>query len=210
MKSSNERVITYIDGFNFYHGLLREKWIALKWLDYYKLSESLLKPNQKLVAVRYFTARKSNTLHDPNLEKRQNDYLDALVSNPNVFIYEGNFQPTVRFCKHCHKALHTHTEKRSDVNLATELLVDAFNDKFDVAILMAADSDYIAPVRVINEQFPNKLLKVAIPPGNNSNALTGMAKVIFKISKGFVERAQFPDKVKLANGHVVMRPDQWR
>jgi len=210
MKSKTERVITYIDGFNFYHGLLRKGWIDLKWLDYYQLSLNIINPNQSLVAVRYFTARKSNTPSDPNIEKRQNDYLDALDANPDLHIYEGNFQPSWKTCHECGHSYQDLKEKRSDVNLATELLVDVFNNRFDVAILVAADSDYISPVKFINEQFPQKLLKVAIPPGNNSNALTGIAKVLFYISRGPVEAAQLKDCVTLHSGHKVYRPLEWK
>ncbi len=210
MKSKLERVIVYIDGFNFYHGLLRKGWIDLKWLDYYQLSLNIINPNQSLEVVRYFTARKSNIPSDPNIEKRQNDYIDALDANPDLHIYEGNFQPSWKACRFCRSSYQAWKEKRSDVNLATELLVDAFRDRFDVAILVAADSDYISPVHVINEQFPHKLLKVAIPPGNNSDALTGIAKVLFYINRGPVEAAQFMDCVTLPSGHKVYRPLEWK
>jgi hypothetical protein len=35
----------------------------------------------------------------------------------------------------------THHEKMTDVNIAVELLTDAFQDSFDVALLISADGD---------------------------------------------------------------------
>src|SRR5438045_3779105 len=40
----------------------------------------------------------------------------------------------------------------TDVNVAVELLKDAFQDAFDVAILISADSDLIAPLAAV--RFP--------------------------------------------------------
>ena len=37
-------------------------------------------------------------------------------------------------------------EKGSDVNLATYLLVDAFEDRFDVAVIISNDSDLKEPI----------------------------------------------------------------
>ena len=51
-----ERVITYVDGFNLYFGLKSSKWQNLYWLNIQKLAQNLLKPNQKLEFVKYFTS----------------------------------------------------------------------------------------------------------------------------------------------------------
>jgi hypothetical protein len=57
--SPTERVAAYIDGFNLYFGI-REEGRRYLWLDLECLVQSLLKPHQQLVAVRYFTARVRN------------------------------------------------------------------------------------------------------------------------------------------------------
>lgn len=56
---SSERVAAYIDGFNLYFGI-RQNGRRHLWLDLEGLVQSLLKPHQQLVAVRYFTARVRN------------------------------------------------------------------------------------------------------------------------------------------------------
>jgi hypothetical protein len=70
---SAERVAAYIDGFNLYFGI-REHGRRYLWLDLEGLLQSLLKPHQQLVAVRYFTARVRN---DAPAEQRQQVYLNG-------------------------------------------------------------------------------------------------------------------------------------
>ena len=53
-----QRVIVYIDGFNFSFGLKSNtKWKKYYWLDVVKLFEMFMRPNQELVAEKYFTAK---------------------------------------------------------------------------------------------------------------------------------------------------------
>ena len=51
------RVAVYVDGFNLYYGLRSKGWRRYYWLDLRRLSEQFLRPGQRLVMVRYFTAR---------------------------------------------------------------------------------------------------------------------------------------------------------
>ena len=44
---------------NLYHGLKSKGWRRYYWLDLRRLVENLLRPGQRLVMVRYFTARVS-------------------------------------------------------------------------------------------------------------------------------------------------------
>ena len=55
MEENKQKVIAYIDGFNFYYGLRQHPWKKYYWLDVVKLIESFLRPNQELIAVKYFS-----------------------------------------------------------------------------------------------------------------------------------------------------------
>ena len=50
------RVIAYIDGFNLYYGLKSKGWNSLLWIDLNRLIQRLLKNNQELVEIKYFTS----------------------------------------------------------------------------------------------------------------------------------------------------------
>jgi hypothetical protein len=41
----------------------------------------------------------------------------------------------------------------TDVNIATQILIDAFQDKYDMTMLISGDSDLVPPIRTIHELF---------------------------------------------------------
>lgn len=86
-----KRVVSYIDGFNLYFGLKDKGWKRYYWLDVVALSTSLLKPEQVLHATHFFTARIRLTGNNHNDKQRQDDYLDALATRPNLYIHHGHY-----------------------------------------------------------------------------------------------------------------------
>ena len=97
----------------------------------------------------------------------------------------------------------------TDVNIAVEILQDAFQQAFDTAILFSADSDLIAPVSAIKKLFPEKRIVVACPPGRFSVNLTRAAHGYLKIGHGSIEKSQLPDEVQTASGFILRRPSTW-
>ena len=71
--------------------------------------------------------------------RRQAIYLDALDGLNNFKIFEGHFLAKTITCKTCGYSWLTHEEKMTDVNIATELIMDAHNDNFDVAMIISGD-----------------------------------------------------------------------
>jgi hypothetical protein len=93
------RVAVYVDGFNLYFGLKAKHGRKYLWLDLQALAASLLRPGQTLERTTYFTARVRN---DPEGQRRQSDYLDALASHsPLVTVVDGRFQEKPRRCRDC-------------------------------------------------------------------------------------------------------------
>src|SRR6266853_4091709 len=152
-----ENVIVYIDGFNLYFGLKSAGWARFLWLDLCKMSKRLLKPHQKLVAVKYFTSR-IRLPHDK--ASRQNKFLEALETLHDLEIFYGNYQINRRTCRRCGQADHVPNEKMSDVNIATEMLTDAFQNKFDTALLISADGDLMTPVKRISKTVGKRVIVV--------------------------------------------------
>ena len=79
----------YIDGFNLYYGALRDN-PPLKWLDVSAMCRRLL-PNDQMNRIRYFTARVGALPHDQQAPARQDVYLRALTTIPNLTIHYGWF-----------------------------------------------------------------------------------------------------------------------
>ena len=82
------RTRVYVDGFNLYYGAVKRT--RFKWLDPVRLT-ALLLPRECLIdRLRYFTARISGKL-DPQAPRRQQIYLKALSTLPEVDIHFGRF-----------------------------------------------------------------------------------------------------------------------
>ena len=86
---SKQCVIAYIDGFNLFYSSL--KGTKYKWLNLVSLCESMLKPDQELVSVKYFSALVGSFKGDSSRTDRQRFYLEALKTNPKVEIKLGYF-----------------------------------------------------------------------------------------------------------------------
>jgi len=202
-----ERVISYVDGFNLYFGLRARGWKSLYWLNVGLLSRCLLKPTQNLVCTKYFTSRISSP---PDKVKRQVTFLEALATVPDCEIFYGHFLLSARECRRCGFRDQVPTEKMTDVNIATEMLADAFEDRYDTAILMSADSDLTAPIGALRRLFPSKRVVIAFPPDRFSVTLRRAAHGFIHIERTHLARSQFPDDVLKPDGFVLRRPDRWR
>jgi uncharacterized LabA/DUF88 family protein len=218
-ESPPERVIGYVDGFNLYFGLKEKGWRRYFWLDVRSLIRNLLKPAQHLVGVKYFTARISGAraTDSPQAAKireakrqRQSDFLDALATAAEVQIFEGHYLDETVHCFGCKRPWIKPEEKMTDVQIATQMLADAFEDRFDTALLVSGDSDLVPPIRTIGRLFPKKRVVVAFPPRRKSGHLKRAAAAYFTIGEGIFRRSQFPERITLPNGHVLSRPRRWR
>ena len=201
-----ERVVTYIDGFNLYFGLKNSGWRRYYWLDIHLLAQNLLKPDQELVAVRYFTSRISNP---PDKQKRQATYLEALATLPATTIIYGRYQINNHYCPYCGALEKIPNEKMTDVNIAVELLSDAYVDTFDTALLISADSDLAGPVSRVQKVFSGKRVVLAFPPSRSSKELMKIAAAHFTIGRSMFERSQLPEEIVKPDGFILRRPQHW-
>ena len=49
-------------------------------------------------------------------------------------------------------------EKGWDVNIATELLIHAYENKYDTSVLISNDSDLVAPISYIKRKMKKKII----------------------------------------------------
>lgn len=204
-----ERVIAYIDGFNLYFGMRERGWCRYLWLDVQSLVSNLLKPGQQLVRTKYFTSRVSGTRSDPGKPHRQNVYLEALETLPDLDIFYGHYLPKNVQCLSCGATWVSHEEKMTDVNIAVSLLLDAYDDAFDTALLVTGDSDLRAPIVEMRVRFPKKRLIMGFPPARESVVLRKAANAALIIGRKKLADSQFPEQVKKADGFTLSRPSSW-
>ena len=150
------RTNVYIDGFNLYYGALKNRPRA-KWLDLSALCSILLTKND-VHRIRYFTARVQARSNSPNAPRHQAVYFRALRTIPNLSIHFGHFlSHPVRLPLNSDptrtvEVIRTE-EKGSDVNLATHLLWDGFQDDYECAVIISNDSDLAEPIRVVKNEL---------------------------------------------------------
>ena len=205
-----QRVTVYVDGFNLYYGLRSKCWRRYYWLDLCRLAQNLLRPDQRLMMVRYFTTRLSSRASGRAKLRRQNTYLEALTTLPDLHIHYGYYLAKDRTCPRCGATRETYEEKMTDVNIAVELLGDAQDDAFDTAIIISGDSDLTGPVSAVRRRYPEKRVIVTFPPNRVSKQLRKEATESFIIGRKVLSDSQLPDRVAKANGYILTRPPSWR
>ncbi|RKZ30789.1 NYN domain-containing protein [bacterium] len=202
-----KKVIAYIDGFNLYFGIKAKYGRKLIWLNPVVLAENLLKPGQRLTAVKYFTSR---LVAPPDKVKRQTTFIEALETLPNVKIIYGRYQLEERTCPKCGYLDQVPHEKKTDVNIAVEMLADAVKGDFDTALLMSADADLVPALEKIGVLSPLRNIVIAFPPGRYSKELAKQGFPSFVIGRRKLEISQFPDEVIKASGFVLKKPEKWK
>jgi uncharacterized LabA/DUF88 family protein len=202
-----QRVIAYIDGFNLYFGLRSKHWQRFYWLNLQRVVQLLLKPHQELVQTKYFT---SLVKSPPAKNRRQTTYLEALRTLDHFAIFEGHFLEAQVICSHCGHTYTTHHEKMTDVNIAVELLTDAFHDAYDTALLISADSDLVGPIYAVKSLFPAKRVVVIFPPARHSAALKVAAHAYTHLGRNVLTESLFPDPVIKPDGFALQCPANWK
>ena len=208
------KTYVYVDGFNLYYGAV--KGTPYRWLDPKALVEKLLRTGHEIERIKYFTAKVSALPNNPDAPARQEAYLRALRSLPEIEIIYGHFltNSVYRYRadgKGSVKVIKTE-EKGSDVNLATHLISDAFRKRFEAAVVVSNDSDLCEPVRIVAQELGLKvgvLMPVARSKRRRSQALMKVATFWKPIRTGPVRDSQLPETVAV-DGQEVHRPDPWK
>ena len=104
-------------------------------------------------------------------------------------------------------------EKKTDVNIATQMWWHAVKGDCDVIILVTGDSDLCATVERLPEAVPQVRVVVAFPPARVSKELKAVAPNYINIDELMLHKSQLPDQIeRIAKGkkYIVKRPDLWK
>ena len=215
------RVNCYIDGFNFYYRVYRNRARRhrldhLKWLDFVALCDRLTGKHD-LGDVYYCTADVHPVPWDPDQSTRQQTFLNALEAGGGIQIVKGQFRSrtktgtptnTARFGAQ-NVEITIFEEKGSDVNLASLLLRDGFQDRFDRAIVISNDSDLsLAISTVVNDV--GKPVHVISPDTWVTNDLKAAASSNGTLNVKLLRQCQLPDPVVDDNRNAIHCPSRWR
>jgi uncharacterized LabA/DUF88 family protein len=200
-----KRVVAYIDGYNLYYGLRSKGWKKYYWLNIQNLANQFLRSRQTLTATKYFT---TIIKYPDDKRRRQQVFLEAQKTLPDFYIFYGHFLSDTITCRKCGHTYTTYHEKMTDVNIAVELMQDAFKDQFDVAFLISADSDLVGPISAVQRSFPGKKVISIFPPKRSSYALKQVSNGVLHVGRNELARSLFPDQV-IKDGVTLQRPARW-
>lgn len=208
------RTAVYIDGFNLYYGAVRKT--SYKWLDLHRLCELVLPKSCQLTEIKYFTATVKSDDPEPNAHSRQKAYLKALTAHiPSLTIIQGHFLMVTAKGKPTDPALAAKypvveivkpEEKGSDVNLAVQLLHDAWENRYDCAVVLSNDSDLAEAMRLARKDCGKTIGLMTPWRRRASKRLMQHSDFQRTIRKAAVARAQLPSPVP---GTKIHKPPGW-
>ncbi|MFT4029151.1 MAG: NYN domain-containing protein [Protaetiibacter sp.] len=180
-------------------------------------------PDHHIGRVHYFTARIKVSLgDDAQSPLRQQIYLRALVTDPRVTVHFGKFRIDPRPYPVHPAELDPDTgklktvmvrrpeEKGSDVNLATRMLSDAFQNGADHCVVLTNDSDQVGPLLTMKQEF-GKAIGIIFPMASHRSS-----KELYRTGPDFVGHvtredllaSQFPTVLRDGVGEF-RRPAAW-
>jgi uncharacterized LabA/DUF88 family protein len=201
-----KRVAFFIDGFNLYHAVHDLGDNRLKWLNLHSLAMSYVRPGEQLTSVVYFTAL--NTW-DKAKRKRHLEYLRAL-QNLGVEVALGGFLKTPKWCRKKDRTCHFHFEKKTDVGIAVRLIADAFENKFDKAFLITADSDQVPLIERFKSSHKDKQILLIAPPKRLTEARELSAifgtRAVFHLTAGRIRQNLLDQSIYKKGKLLAARP----
>ncbi len=144
MTDKNERIMVFIDGSNLYHSL--KSHFKRTDIDIGKFSKKLLE-KRRLIRIYYYNARVGRR-EEPERYRDQQSFFDSVSAIPYcelrlgrlVYVNWPNSPPY---------------EKGVDIQLTTDLLTHSYKNNYDVAVLVAGDSDYVGALQAVKDNGKN-------------------------------------------------------
>lgn len=143
--NKKERVLIIFDGSNFYHILKNKNVCITGTLNYkYQNIAQWLSNGRDIVDARYYVGVARFDNENPQKSQRlvsNQQRLFAELSKQNISIVRGYMMKSDGY----------YHEKGVDVRIAVDMLVGAYENKYDTLILISSDTDLIPAVERIKK-----------------------------------------------------------
>ncbi len=166
---ADERVMVFIDGSNLYHVL--GQTCGRHDLQFDKFAQKLAN-GRDLRRVYYYNIRQE-AFEDRSNATDQDKFLASLYDTPHLEVKLGIWKQRGS----------TMVEKGVDVMLATDLVVRAFQDHYDTAIIVSGDADFYPALQAAKDV--GKQVEVAAFDTNISSEAARVADIHIKLTKTF-------------------------
>jgi len=174
---SEKRVAVFIDGNNFYYGLrkLYGKNKSLKNFDFEKFSQ-FLAGEENVVGIFYYNALLDRE-HNPDKYDSQKEFFEELKKIPNFNLV---------LCKLLKRNIEGTNKvyyiiKEDDISMAVDMVENAYDNNYDVAVLVSGDGDFVPAVRSVKKK--TKLVKNVYFKNSSSRNLKNFCDESLELTK---------------------------
>lgn len=164
------RVMVFVDGSNFYHGLKNNG--CPHQVDLYKIGRKLA-GNDDLHTVYYYNATLPEKA-DPDRYRKQQRFFAAVQSTPYVIMRLGRLEQRDEGM----------VEKGVDILLAIDMLQHAYAGNYDIAILVSGDGDFAEAVKAVTKL--GRIVKNAYFSRGRSNQLVNVCHDFIELSADYL------------------------
>ncbi len=164
-----ERVAIFIDGSNLYHAL--QSNFRRHDLNFAEFASKLC-GSRRLFRIYYYNVRQDPELR-PEGYREQQEFLDVLRRTSYLEVRLGSTK----------LAQGVEIEKGVDVMLATDLLYFAWNDFYDIAVLVSGDADFAYAFQAVKNM--GKHVEVAYFDNGISRELLNIADNRHQLDRNF-------------------------
>jgi len=206
-----------VDAFNWYSGIFQHH-PAWKWLNVQSFFEAL-RLDEEVVTVKFFTALVDPLKNVSTRRDRQKRYIRALGTLPKVKIILGKYQERTVTCqaRDCMRRLEYQVpeEKKTDVNMAVNLLEDAVRELTDSMVIVSGDSDLEPAVEWVRRNYPHVRITVYIPvlederQQRRNDNYHRMGVTCKPLPLTDIPRHVFPAEVRVNENETIIRPPEW-
>ena len=210
-KRKVKRVAIFVDGNNLFHRVYDAGWIDVLWTDLRALGELIAERTTdrcETAYVKHFTAR-------PRDVEGSKLRPELWVASTTANSIHGNVENILgRFVRR--GGGRQFEEKETDANLAAHLCLDAAQDRFDTAVVITADTDFVGAFRYLSKRLPTISVVLGMPPVpfgiRHSRKLIDSTDAHVPITWDMLRRSSLPDAVvDPATGKEYRKPSdaQW-
>lgn len=217
MPGGENTIAAFVDGLNLYHGMRDVGLLRYRWLDIRRVCERLaVRASAKggrgpmtLTEVVYCTSY----VRENQAQRRQDLFVQALESHcPNLRVLLGRYEEKGRECGcacGCHNYVAFQKEKRTDVNLAVEMMEAATGaDPPAAVMLVTGDTDLVPAIEAVRSR--NMTVVVAAPPARHQEHLNQAADIYLRISRTDLRHSPLPAVVHRPDtGYPLTPPTGW-
>ena len=177
-----KRVAVFIDGNNFYFGLrkLYGKDKSLKNFNFLKFADFLAK-SEKVVGIFYYNAQLDRE-QNPKKYESQKQFFENLRKIPNFHLIlckllKRNITGTDKFY---------YIIKEDDIHMAVDMVENAGNNKFDIAIIVSGDGDFVPAVEAVKRK--GKEVENVYFKNSSSRNLQGHCSNSFELTRTILDK----------------------